>query len=68
MDITPAHRNAESRFLRLVSDAGLDPPDTVTYERDTITFFWTEPRVAVIVDLDDAEAPAVVDARASTAG
>jgi hypothetical protein len=61
MDITPAHRDAESRFLRLVSDAGLDPPDTVTHDCDSVTFFWTEPKVAVIVDLDDAQAPRIVD-------
>jgi hypothetical protein len=61
MHMTPAHRDAESRFLRLVSDAGLDPPDTITYEAESVTFFWTEPKVAVIVDLDDAEAPVVAD-------
>jgi hypothetical protein len=59
MEITPAHRDAEARFRQLVADAGLDPPDAVTYERESVTFFWTEPRVAVVVDLDDAEAPVV---------
>jgi hypothetical protein len=59
MDITPRHRDAESRFLALVTDAGLDPPDAVTYEAESVTFFWTEPRVAVVVDLDDAEAPVI---------
>jgi hypothetical protein len=59
MDITPRHRDAETRFLRLVEDAGLDPPDAVTYEVESVTFFWNEPKLAVIVDLDDAEAPVV---------
>jgi hypothetical protein len=59
MDITPRHQDAEARFRRLVEDAGLDPPDTVTYEPDSVTFFWTGPKVAVVVDLDDAEAPIV---------
>jgi hypothetical protein len=59
MDITPRHRDAEARFRRLVDDAGLDPPDAVTYERESVTFLWTGPRVAVVVDLDDAEAPIV---------
>jgi len=62
MDITPRHRDAEKRFRRLVEDAGLEPPDAVTYEHESVTFFWTGPRVAVIVDLDDAEAPVVADA------
>ena len=59
MDITPRHRDAESRFRRLVADAGLEPPDTVTYERESVTFFWNEPMVAVVIDLDDTEAPIV---------
>jgi hypothetical protein len=59
MDITPRHRDAETHFRRLVDDAGLDPPDAVTYEHDSVTFFWTGPKVAVIVDLDDAESPVV---------
>ncbi|HEX5617883.1 MAG TPA: hypothetical protein VFX51_05660 [Solirubrobacteraceae bacterium] len=64
MDITPRHRHAEERFRRLVDDAGLDPPDAVTYECDSVTFLWTGPRVAVVVDLDDAEAPIVNSHRA----
>jgi hypothetical protein len=59
MDISPRHRDAETRFRRLVADAGLDPPDAVEYGLDCLTFFWTGPKVAVIVDLDDADAPVV---------
>jgi hypothetical protein len=65
MDITPRHRDAESRFRRLVEDAGLAPPDTVTYEAESVTFFWNEPMVAVVVDLDDAEAPVITDAHSA---
>jgi hypothetical protein len=66
MDISPRHRDAESRFLTLVSDAGLDPPDAVTYGAESVTFFWTEPKVAVVVDLDDAVSPLVLDAPVSS--
>jgi hypothetical protein len=59
MDITPRHRAAEADFRRLLDDAGLDPPDAVDYSADWLTFFWNGPKVAVIVDLDDAEAPVV---------
>jgi hypothetical protein len=59
MDISLRHREAETRFRRLVADAGLDPPDAVEYDPDSLTFFWTGPKVAVIVDLDDADAPVV---------
>ena len=59
MDISPRHHAAETRFRRLVADAGLDPPDAVEYDPDSLTFLWTGPKVAVIVDLDDADAPVV---------
>jgi hypothetical protein len=59
MDITPRHRSAETRFRHLVDDAGLDPPDAVEYDADSLTFFWNGPKVAVIVDLDDAVTPIV---------
>jgi hypothetical protein len=63
MDITPRHRAAEANFQRLLDDAGLDPPDAVQYGADSLTFFWNGPKVAVIVDLDDAEAPVVSTCR-----
>jgi hypothetical protein len=37
----------------------LSPPDAVQYGADSLTFFWNGPKVAGIVDLDDAEAPVV---------
>jgi hypothetical protein len=63
MEITSRHREAEASFRRLVEDAGLEPPDAVTYEPESVTFFWNEPMVAVVVDLDGAEAPVVVNGR-----
>jgi hypothetical protein len=59
MDSTPRHRAAEADFRRLLEDAGLDPPDRVEYADDSLAFFWNGPKVAVVVDLDDAEAPVV---------
>ena len=59
MNISPRHRDAETHFRRLVADAGLDPPDAVEYGLDSLTFFWTGPKVAVIVDLDDTVTPIV---------
>jgi hypothetical protein len=59
MDVSHRHRDAEARFRRLVADAGLDPPDAVEYGLECVRFFWTGPKVAVIVDLDDADAPMV---------
>jgi hypothetical protein len=64
MDITPSHRDAEARFRRLIDDAGIDAPDAVSYEPDSVTFYWTDTKLAVIVDLDDAEAPVVLNGRA----
>jgi hypothetical protein len=51
--ISPAHRAAEARFRALVASAALDPPDRVTYEPASLTFFWDGPKVAVVVDLED---------------
>lgn len=47
------HRAAETRFLALVQDASLPLPDRTEYGPDTVTFYWEEPRAAVIVELDD---------------
>jgi hypothetical protein len=59
MDITPRHEAAETRFRALLREGGIDPPDRVEYGTEAVTFFWTGPKVAVIVDLDDASAPVV---------
>jgi hypothetical protein len=52
--ISPAHRAAEARFRELVRAADLAPPDRVTYEPESLTFFWEGPKVAVVVDLEDS--------------
>ncbi len=52
MHMTP-HREVESRFRRIVEDAGLPQPDTVDYEPQAVAFYWDGPKVAVIVDLDE---------------
>jgi hypothetical protein len=52
--ISPAHRAAEARFRELVRAADLAPPDRVTYEPASLTFFWEGPKVAVVVDLEDS--------------
>jgi hypothetical protein len=59
MDITPTHQEAETRFRALLEEGGIDPPDAVEYGATCVRFFWTGPKVAVVVDLDDAEAPEV---------
>jgi hypothetical protein len=59
MDITPRHQEAETRFRTLLEEGGIEPPDAVEYDAESVTFFWTGPKLAVIVDLDDAEAPVI---------
>jgi len=59
MEISARHRDAESRFRALLEEGGIAPPDAVEYDADSLTFYWYEPKLAVIVDLDDAEAPIV---------
>jgi hypothetical protein len=59
MDITPLHAAAEAGFRALLANAGIDPPDAVEHSAESVTFFWTGPKLAVIVDLWDAEAPVV---------
>jgi hypothetical protein len=61
MDITPRHREAETGFRALLANAGIEPPDAVEYGFACVRFFWTGPKLAVIVDLDDAETPVVVN-------
>ena len=52
MPITARHRDAESRFRKLLTDAALPEPDDVEYEPASVVFFWHEPKVAVFVDFD----------------
>jgi hypothetical protein len=50
------HKEVESQFRQLISDAELAPPDAVEYAPESVVFFWNEPQVAVVVDLDEAAA------------
>ena len=53
MQPTPRHREAESRFRRLLADAELPQPDDVKYARASVIFRWGRPMVAVVIDFDD---------------
>ncbi len=55
--ISPAHQAAEARFRELVDAADLDPPDRVSYEPASLTFFWDGPKVAIVVDLETPRRP-----------
>ena len=50
----PSHQHtlAETRFRELIASAGLDAPDGVDYEPDSLVFRWEGPKVAVVVDLE----------------
>jgi hypothetical protein len=52
MQPSPQHQVAENRFRTLIASAGLDPPDGVDYEPDSLVFRWEGPKVAVVVDLE----------------
>jgi hypothetical protein len=58
MSITDRHRDAESRFRKLLTDAALPEPDDVEYEHESVVFFWHAPKVAVFVDFDRSQTPA----------
>ena len=56
MTVNARHLAVETRFIRLVEDAALPPPDRIEYAPEAVAFYWDGPRTAVIVDLD-REAP-----------
>ena len=56
MQPSARHHAAEARFRQLLQSQDLAEPDCVEYERDELTFFWEEPKLAVIVELDDVPA------------
>ena len=51
---------AEARFLSLMADAGLPAPDEIGYGATSMTFLWTDRKVAVVVDFDDADIAQIV--------
>jgi hypothetical protein len=46
-------RQAERRFLQLIDDTGLPPPDEVEYGENCVRFLWIDRKVVVVVDLDE---------------
>jgi hypothetical protein len=59
MDDHPSHATVEARMRELIEDAGVAAPDAVVYEPRAVVLLWHEPEVAVVIDLDDGEAPEV---------
>jgi hypothetical protein len=53
------HRRAEveAAMQELIAASGLEPPDSVEHEPSAVVFKWTEPKLAVIVDLEDGAEP-----------
>ena len=49
------HRRAEveAAMQELIAASGLEPPDTVEHQSGAVIFKWTEPKLAVVVDLLD---------------
>jgi len=52
MQPSARHQTAEIHFRELITSAGLEQPDGVDYEPDSLVFRWSGPKVAVVVDLD----------------
>jgi len=52
----PTHAEAEERMRELIASGGLAEPDEVRYEfdPDEVVFVWHQPRLAVIVELEEA--------------
>src|SRR3954454_18733911 len=68
MQPTARHREAEARFRGLLADAGLAPPDAVEIRSEELVFYWSGPKVAVVVELDGAGVPAPEGSRADGSG
>ena len=58
MQPRPTHEAAEADFRRMVESFDLTPPDDVDYTPDSVIFLWHEPKLAVVVELDDPSIPA----------
>jgi hypothetical protein len=50
--LTPRHRQAEADFRRLLEEGGLAQPDAVEVSPGELVFFWHEPKLAVVLELD----------------
>jgi hypothetical protein len=52
MGRTPRHQEVAFRFRALLDDAELPHPDRIECEPGSVVFYWDEPRLAVVVDLN----------------
>jgi hypothetical protein len=50
---TTKHDEIETRFRTLMDEADLPAPDSVSYEPESVTFYWHEQKLAVAVDFDE---------------
>jgi hypothetical protein len=55
MELTAQHREVEAGFRRLLADAGIEDPDRVAYEPESVLFFWEAQKLCVAVDFDDED-------------
>jgi hypothetical protein len=60
---------AEKRMRDLLEESGLPQPDHVEYGYTCIRLFFMEPKLVVVVDIDDPEdVEAIVDCRRESDG
>ena len=60
---------AEKRMRDLLEESGLPQPDHVEYGYTCIRLFFMEPKLVVVVDIDDpADVEAIVDCRRESDG
>ena len=52
---TPRHAEALDRLVTLIKDAGLPDPDVCEYGATEVRIFWTDRKVAIVIDLEDLE-------------
>ena len=55
----PTAEDIADRFLRLLADEGLPPPDEIEYGDDELVFVYRDRKLAVVVELseDAADGP-----------
>jgi hypothetical protein len=56
-EVAPIDRKqrAERQVRTLLEDCGLPAPDEVEYGKTCVRFLWLDPKVALVVDLEDLE-------------
>ena len=50
---TTKHDEIETRFRELMDEADLPAPDSVSYEPESVTFYWRPQKLVVVVDFDE---------------